>query len=109
MKPAITTEYVHTINFYTATYQAEHRLGGLDALIQESAHRTIDFSTTSIHQKLVSTSLKDIMPEVLDEFSYQRLEQIFNNGIIEVLDIRLIIQWLVNKEVLPSGSYLVAF
>lgn len=109
MKPAIKTEYVHTINFATMHYQAEHGLGGLDALIQEGAHRTIMFSTNHIHQKSIHDSLKDIMPEALDELSYQRLEQIFQEGKVEILDLRLIIQWLVNKEVLPSGSYVVVF
>lgn len=109
MKPALTTEYIHTINFITKSYQSEHGLAGLDMLIEESSQRLINFSTDSIHHKMVYDSLKNIMPEALDNFSYKRLEQIFTQGNIEVIDLRLIIQWLINKEKLPAGSYIVSF
>ena len=109
MKPAIKTEYIHTINFSTMNYQAEHGLGGLDSLIENGSNRIINFSTKHIHQKSIHDSLKDIMPETIDKSSYKRLEQIFEEGKIEILDLRLVIQWLINKEVLPSGSYVVVF
>lgn len=109
MKPAITTEYLHKINFYTASYQAEHGLAGLDLLISEASQKEIKFSTLRINANIVTDSLENIMPEVLDDMSYKRLSEIFETGKIEFLDLRTILQWLVNKEILPSGSYSVVF
>lgn len=109
MKPAIQTEEIHTINFYTTQFQIEHNLAGLNRLICFNSSREINFKVGSLHGNLIEDTLKNIMPEALDEISYKRLDEIFSNGVITLLDLRILIQWLVNKEALPSGTYKVYF
>jgi len=105
MKPAITTEYLHTLSFYTPSYHAEHGLGGLDLLVREASQKDTNLNAKGITQSSLQDTLTNIMPEALDNLSYQRIEEICHTGRVEPLDIRLLIQWLVNKEVLPAGSY----
>lgn len=109
MKPAIQTEEIHTINFYTTQFQMEHNLAGLDNLICFHSSKTINFKVGSLHASIIENTLKNIMPDALDDISYKRLDEIFMNGTITLLDLRILIQWLVNNEALPPGTYKVYF
>lgn len=109
MKPAIQTEEIHTINFYTTQFQMEHNLSGLDNLICFHSSKTISFKVGALHGSLIEDTLKNIMPESLDDTSYKRLDEIFSNGTINLLDLRILIQWLVNKKAVPAGTYKVYF
>lgn len=109
MKPAIQTEYLHTINFTTTNFQLEHGIGGLDRIICEKAKKEIQFFPQIHKSAIVEDNLRNIYPEQLDDFTYQRLEQIFSFGVFNQYDLRSIMQWLVNCDAIPAGSYKIVF
>ena len=107
MNPVIKTKIIHTLYFYTPTYQSNYNIGGLEDLINFHTKKKIEFKLLGFNDSTYNETLNNITPETFDDFAKQSLDLIIRNAEINPYDLRVIIQWLVNKEVLPAGDYIV--
>lgn len=112
MKANFTTTVTHTINFYSSPDLAcRGYLGLRDLFFAHLPTTGGSFEVLDAEYKL-QLSFKDVMPSALDEMDLRMLESFCegeDDKKISKNDLRMIIQYLVNKEVLPSGDFTVTF
>lgn len=109
MKPSFTTRVEHTINFFSSPDVAPMGFLGLrDTFLAYMPDVSCDFEVENYHPKM-KLQFNNIYPSALDEMDMRMLKSFGCEGQVAAMDLRIILQYLVNKEVLPAGDYVVTF
>lgn len=112
MKASFTTTVTHTINFYSSPDLAcRGYLGLRDLFFAHFPTTEGSFDVLEAEHKL-ELRFKDVTPSALDEMDLKMLQSFCegeDDKKISKNDLRMIINYLVNKEVLPSGDFTVTF
>lgn len=108
MKPQLTTKIEHTINFYTNENFARLNVFGLSDLFTFNYAK--EFVKLNINLPNSNVSFNNIMPTPLSDWDLGELDQIIKDGNISTqTQLYPMLVYLVNKEVLPAGDYVISF
>lgn len=118
MKPSFTTKIEHTINFYSLPNLSAMGFYGLkDVFIsafykefyeEDVSGRDRAFAVLDSHPKM-RLSFANVSQELMDGSDLKLLGSSLDSPNFSGMDVRLVLQYLVNKEVLPPGNFVVTF
>jgi hypothetical protein len=94
------------INWFTYGYTLEQGMVGLDGVVEAAAGKPLEMlESPNDTDYSVDISTK----AVLGKHESDVLEKCFRTGGFECYYLRIVMQDLVNKDVLPAGRYIVRF
>lgn len=114
MKPSFTTQIEHTINFFTSPELASMGFLGLRDTFIVNFHKyyegeeDLNFVVQDGHPKM-KLHFRQISPERLSDTDEKLLNSFSAKEEVSGSDIGLVLQYLVNKNILPPGNFVVTF